>query len=170
MIQLLRSGKDLHWMKAMMSFIFLSVFIHIPRRLLHTLCSSRRVTFCQLEFCLYNYYVQIPSPTPELLQPVHSKSSGKIVCFHEHRIISQTCGSNPSFLLYFYGSHRMVFDAIFPKFKGAKALCLINNSSLLIPFGHWMGHRCKKYQRAPPPGGSDVGHHHLLSEPEDTFF
>lgn len=65
-----------------------------------------------------------PLPPPELLQPVHSKSSGIITCFHERSITSQTCGSNPTSLLYFYGNHRTVFDIIFPKFKRGKKLCI----------------------------------------------
>lgn len=108
-----------------MSFIFLSGFMYIPCLLLYPLYSSRRVIFANKNSI---FICANPVPPPKLLQLVHSKSSGIIMCFHERSIISQTCGSNPTFLLYFYGNHRMVFDVIFPKFKGGKALyfCLFD--------------------------------------------
>lgn len=102
--------------------------------------STRRVIIANLDSIIFkiNMYKCIPPPPQAIGVDSFQELRGKLCVFMSTAFISQTWGSNLTFLSYFYGNQRVMFDVIFPNVKEKKnfilhSVCLIYNSSLFIP-------------------------------------
>lgn len=116
-------------MKTAKSFSFclsfsLSAFVYIPCFLMYLLCSNRRVIFANQDSI---FKINICKSPPKLLTVIGSfhELRDNYVFSWAQRSQVKSGGLNPTFQLYFYSNHRMVYDVTVPNCKGKKYLCFI---------------------------------------------